>query len=547
MTVQSSPTGEIAGPAEARLHPAGTEPGTTGVSDAEFKHEEVVAVIPQSTSDAETGRYLIYTLSESNNNPAAASSSNDPAAKDDTGHFRLRAVPYPATRQQPLPPNLTPFVLDKSRLPPHLTGTGSVTGGRRLHVIALKRSGLGLAPEFYARVLAPLFAAVGVVPDEVTVVPDGGGGLKAVREAMRRVVEESKKGREVTAVVLAGDGGVVELLNVLNLEEDGEEEEDEGVGGTTCPPPTVALVPLGTGNALFHSLHKPLYSMDGGGGGGGKASPLVLALRSLLFGTPSPLPTFRASFSPGARLAAAAASDDADGGDDGTQKETEQHAVSHILGAVVASYGFHATLVWASDTPEYRVHGDKRFGMAAAELLREAHAYDAEVLVRWKGSEEFVPLSTPGNSSSSSSGGGGGGGESSSSSSDRFSYLVLTLVSNLEKTFTISPTSRPLDGVLRAVWFGAMDGQRTMEIMTAAYQEGAHVSRPEVGYTGNDESRVLEEVRVVVHEAEPRWRKVCVDGSIVEVERDGWVSVKRESRGRERLRVVVDGSVLSSR
>jgi hypothetical protein len=74
-----------------------------------------------------------------------------------------------------------------------------------------------------------------------------------------------------------------------------------------------------------------------------------------------------------------------------------------------------------------------------------------------------------------------------------------------------------------------------MEIMMAAYREGAHVGMPDVGY------EEVEEVRVTIREEDARWRKVCVDGSVVEVEQGGWMSVQREKR--ERLRVLVDGCV----
>ncbi|KAL1838237.1 hypothetical protein VTJ49DRAFT_2871 [Mycothermus thermophilus] len=470
MTAHDAPnTGDLPHPAVDSHN----DPGTTGSQDTtdaatNIKYEEVVAVIPQSGTendgDDDAG-YLIYTLSESED-PAAPTSEPSATGSESGTHYRLRAVPYSPSKhpqQRHLTAALSPFMLNnnKTSLPPHLAPGNR----RRVHVLVFKGSGLRSAPEFWSSVLRPLLNVVGVVPDEVAELD----GAQAVREAMRRLAREAERSggeKEVTVVLLSGDGGVVELLSAL------DRGEEEGAGRV----PTVALFPLGTGNALFHSLHKPLYEGNG-------ASPLVLALRSLLFGTSAPLPTFRVSFSPGARLAAAPG-DDRDGGD----PPKEEHPVTHLIGAVVASYGFHASLVWASDTPEYRVHGDKRFGMAAAELLKKAHAYDAEVQVRWKGGEGFVPLRIPTLHD----------GKKEETSPQRLTYLLLTLVSNLEQAFTISPASRPLDGVLRGVWFGAVGGVRTMEIMTKAYQGGAHVGMPDVGYTG-DESPELEEVRVVAY------------------------------------------------
>ena len=141
-----------------------------------------------------------------------------------------------------------------------------------------------------------------------------------------------------------------------------------------------------------------------------------------------PLPTYRATFSPGARILS-------------NEGQTQNPVPKGMLyGAVVASYGFHATLVADSDTPEYRKHGDKRFGMVANELLNPdagkslPHAYKAEVKVG-SGNEALEVV---------------GDGE--------HGYVLASLVSNLERTFTISPeSSKNLNGKLRLVRFGALD------------------------------------------------------------------------------------------
>lgn len=111
-----------------------------------------------------------------------------------------------------------------------------------------------------------------------------------------------------------------------------------------------------------------------------------------------------------------------------------------LYGAVVASYGFHATLVADSDTPEYRKHGDKRFGMVANELLNPdegkspPHAYKADVkIASGNGALELV-----------------GNGE--------HGYVLASLVSNLERIFIVSPESnKKLNGQLRLVHFGPLD------------------------------------------------------------------------------------------
>jgi hypothetical protein len=127
--------------------------------------------------------------------------------------------------------------------------------------------------------------------------------------------------------------------------------------------PILSQLPLGTGNALFHSLQKPASI----------PSIYIQGLRTLLHGIPKPLPIFQAKFSPGARLLT----------DEGQIASPLTNGT--LYGAVVASYGLYATLVADSDTIEYRKHRDKRFRLVAKDLLfpedGKAHIYKAEVVL----------------------------------------------------------------------------------------------------------------------------------------------------------------------
>jgi len=193
--------------------------------------------------------------------------------------------------------------------------------------------------------------------------------------------------------------------------------------------------------------------------------------------------------------------------------------------------------------------------MAAAELLKESHAYRADVEVISPTTTSSSPSPSPSNNNTPTK-------KQTLLPRKHFNYILTTLVSNLEKTFTISPASEPLDGKLRLVHFGGVDGQRTMEIMMAAYKNPPeHIdmrwdpSRPAVvgnenddGDDDDDDGRVgyeeVEQVKITLRDEDARWRKVCVDGTIVQVERDGWVVVRKETTttttGKERVRVLVD-------
>lgn len=396
------------------------------------------------------GGYLIIILSE-----------GEPGAEKP---FRLLSFSAPQLPQDLLDRYLL------GALPDFLEGGISSS----LNIIVSTRSGTGLSQDFYATVLQPFLGILGLEGEEAggaaeasykTIPTKDANTVKDFAQSRWKSGSHSTDKKE-TAILLSGDGGIVDLLN-----------------GITAPPneaslPTIALIPLGTGNALFHSLHKPHYEAPH------PPSPLVLSLRALLRGRASALPTFQATFSGGSRLV----SGDSDAG-----------PVAELTGAIVASYGFHSQLVWESDTPAYRQHGAKRFGMVAEELLKESHGYRAVV-------------ETP----AGQVGGAGAGG--------LLNYALVTMLSNMEKTFTISPHGKPLDGVLRLVHFQGVDGPRTMEIMMAAYDGGKHVDLKDVGY------EVVEEVKVTTLEEDARWRKVCIDGTIVEIPKDGSMTVSKTAK-----------------
>lgn len=446
------------------------------------KVEEIVFILKSPGLDTS---FIICTLKE------------DPENAETPFQFSLLSTPAISDDQ------LHKYIIHE--LPPHLRNDE----GNQVDVIVSTKSGLGKAQALEATVLGPLWEFARATLEGSSEGNSTGQQGKAkksnynltitesadtIREFARDLHSLQAENRSRTVVLLSGDGGVVDLLN--------------GSDETPSPAnlPVIALLPLGTGNALFHSTHKPLYSDP-------SPTPLILALRTLFLGQPADLPVFRASFSPGSRIVTFTEESKPSNADGDLHLKKQETRVSHLSGAIVASYGFHASIVYESDTPEYRIHGDKRFGMVAQELLRESHPYTAKVEIRRPGSSTFeaIPRET-------------------------HAYVLTTLVSNLERKFTISPASKPLEGRLRLVHFGPVDGKRAMELMMLAYDGGKHVGDGEVGY------EEVEEVRVTTLEENERWRKVCIDGTIVEIPKGGWMSVKVLER--KAFRILVDPSVL---
>lgn len=352
-----------------------------------------------------------------------------------------------------------------SEIPLHLASSDD-----EVDVLVSTKSGRGLCLVFWRTVLRPLWSVAEAVfgaslrASEVVVTQDA--------QSVRRFARALQPPRSRTIVLLSGDGGVADLLNGRDAASD-------------APPPLMALLPLGTGNALFHSLHRPVSPSPG-------QSPLVLGLWTLFLGVPAGLPVFRASLSPGARIVSYAEQT-------GEASGVASHdaAVSSMYGAIVASYGFHASVVYESDAPEHRAHGDRRFATVAHELLRESHAYRVTLSDR----RPLAPRLEP-------------------DAHAAHAYILMSLVSNLERAFTISLASRPFDGKLRLVHLGPISGARTMDVMTAAYDGGSHV-----GMAWDDGERVgydeVDEVRFEALDDDARWRKFCVDGTAVEVPRGG--------------------------
>ncbi|KAH8732438.1 ATP-NAD kinase-like domain-containing protein [Phaeosphaeriaceae sp. PMI808] len=363
-----------------------------------------------------------------------------------------------------------PRLINITKQPLQKVTQAPVVQNRETHIILSTGSGHQKADSFFDNVLEKILATLGLDNFQKHITQSE----TTIQELTRDIFfPKANQGTPLLIILASGDGGIVDLVNSLLATP----------SSPSYIAPQLILLPLGTANALYHSINAPSQNTWG-----------LSALRST---TSKPLPIFTSTFSPGARLLV----------DEARREETlptNEAGTSVLHGAVVCSWGMHASLVADSDTSAYRKHGIDRFKMAAQEALYPAdgtlpHAYRATVSVLKKG--EWVALP-----------------------SESHLYVLATLVGRLEAAFCISPESRALDGSMYLVYFGPMDGNDAMRIMGLAYQDGKHVEDEKVRY------EAIDGLRIEFAEEDGRWRRVCVDGKIVRVEAGGWVEVRKESR-----------------
>jgi diacylglycerol kinase family enzyme len=428
---------------------------------------EIICVLPdRSTQD---GGFQILFVQTSSQPPEAISDNESPHL----GNLWASDLPHSL---------LSHHLSDD--IPSHLNLHRS-DGEANIHVIISVLSGLGQAKSFFQNVFEPFLSCLGVVNYRVHETKSEQTVLELARSIF---LPRAIKGISQTIVLLSGDGGLVDLISVFFSENQAAPIEN----------PSIALIPLGTGNAMANSV--------------GLLSRRTFGLETLLHGVPRKLPAFVAMFSPEAKYVT----------NEGRSREeisnpSSDDCAPKIYGAVVASWGMHAALVGNSDTVEYRKFGSDRFKMAARELLFPSDGTETH---RYKGTIKLTTRNAL-------------VGERCTRTLDttEHMYVLVTLVSMLEKGFTISPESSPLDGRLRLVYFASVSPREAMDLMALGYQGGHHVYQDIVTY------EEIESIRIDFDEVEEKWRRVCIDGKVITVEQGGWVEVHKETR--ELLNLIV--------
>ncbi|ETI22785.1 hypothetical protein G647_06861 [Cladophialophora carrionii CBS 160.54] len=356
---------------------------------------------------------------------------------------------------------------------------GHLLPDREIHVVVSILSGRHKAKEYYEESIKPLLDQ-----HEIQYFTHQTKSARTIIELTEKLfIPNARRGVKQTIILLSGDGGIVDIVNtfttVLNR------SNDDMRAPSIFLKPAIVLIPMGTANALAWSS--------------GVAQD---AVKIMMDGRPKSLPSFKVTFSPGAQLLVN------EGQDREALGDTED-GESVTYGAVVCSWGLHASLVAMSDTTEYRKHGLERFKMAAEQLLTEAHVYRGKVKWR-KQNSDWTEVA-----------------------GREHAYILATMVSRLEEHFQISPDSRPLDGTLKLVLIGAEPASEIMRILGLAYQAGQHVTDPKVAYED------IEALRIDLDEDDDQWRQICVDGKIIAVPKGGWMEVTRiPGTGMDARRVV---------
>lgn len=432
-------------------------------SERVFRDEDVIAVVNERKATIENRDGV----PEQHSILLITVKAEDPTRTELTFEYlQLLSVPQP--------------ILDNlgiSLYPPHLFIPRGSDDVPNLHVVISLGSGRGEAKHFFDNVVRSTFKAVGL--EEQAYQAHVTESEQSITNLARNVfLPQANNGIAQTILLLSGDGGIVDIVNVLL----------SSLQSPQYVKPAIGLVAMGTGNALANSI-----SLNRGATRG---------LGNFLRGTQRSLPTFTANFSPGSEFLV----------DEGRSSEPlplSDAGSAVVYGAVVCSWALHASLVADSDTTEYRKHGSNRFQMAANELLApsdgsEPHVYKGKITLITKdrdGRETHHVLERR-----------------------EHMYLLATLVSNLEENLTISPDSKPLDGQLRLVHFGAVSSAEVTRIFGLAFQGGGHVKDESVGYEN------IDGLRIDFAEKDSRWRRVCVDGKIVRVSEGGWVEVRKSTR-----------------
>lgn len=472
--------------------------------------------------------------------------------------------------------------------PEHLfVGPNSSTPN--LRIIVSSGSGIDLASDIWCNHLQPLLEHFSLSQDTDYAVHHTTSETSIAELTASTLLPRAVRGIAQTIILLSGDGGVSDLLNAILSTSPRAATETLATNTNATPfapgyvKPTLVLLPCGTNNALAHSHFITSNRIT-------KHS--THGLRILLLGTPEPLPCFRATFSPGARLRTPPAQaqdrlvplsrfprgENSRGQEQGEADE----GLPTLHGAVVASWALHATLtanIASSNTSAPNSLAlNQRLNTAAEAALYPTDKDSGPHMYKGKVTLFDAARSLP-----------CGGGSIECEIIPRRElvrrehvFVLATCCAFLEEGCEVSPDSTYGDERMKVVEFGALDApdaeaeaergdcdggggggaggdisaaaevkreeapstrpsDEIMKVIQAFYNRGTHVQDLRIGYHS------IKRMKIEINDTEndELQRRFCVDGKIIVVEKGGWMEIEAREPVLDLVAMEWEGSELS--
>ncbi|EGW30741.1 sphingosine kinase-like protein [Spathaspora passalidarum NRRL Y-27907] len=316
-----------------------------------------------------------------------------------------------------------------------------VLTSNKVYIVDSIKSGTGRADDnLYSKIIKPLFQLLKIGYEYYATT-----SAASIVEFARSL---SKIEEDLTIIFISGDTSINEFINGLP-----EAKANQNI--------TVFPIPGGTGNSLALSVN---------------LTSQIEAVAKLVTSSnqPAPLYLYEVDFPTGSYHL--------------VQDEKKDEIQGKLKFLVVVSWGFHASLVADSDTPELRKFGLQRFQIAAMNNLKQEQKYEGDCYINNR------KISGP------------------------FAYWLVTSSQRFEPTFEISPKGNIFEESLYLVTFNTQEdkegnGDYIMKVMKDVYNKGAHAEDPNVTY---EKLKQGDEITLKTTNTEPiRNRRFCVDGSII--------------------------------
>ncbi|VVT45975.1 uncharacterized protein SAPINGB_P000984 [Magnusiomyces paraingens] len=382
-----------------------------------------------------------------------------------------------------------PIETDTDALPRHL---------KYLTIINSTTSGTHRSSEIYFAILAPLLNRFGVSHVYVAT-----SSKTSVKTHAQSFTDPS------TVVLLSGDTSVSEFINCLGTPEH------------QLQPLCLLVIPTGTGNALANSCG---------------LSSIPIAISRLFLGNPKPLANLFVEFPPGSHTGSDQDESSSDndrpssscstvvdrsgsaGSSDTAVTDLGSSSALTFYAIAIVSWAVHASLVADSDSPAYRTLGSTRFQKAAEENLARPQRYRGTVTL---GVDSTLDVIKPPSKQI----------KAPYTLDHDHAYLLFSLVSKIEKTYTISPNSNPPSACeLHVVHTDYTSNEDLLAMMMAPYTDGAffklgdNVQYYNLRYKTSNNAQPSRDsqpgplaAQVWPGESNPTYQRWCLDGVTVHV------------------------------